>query len=264
MKTRFAFPLLALSLALTACGGEWSRRVRRRRRVDGKADSATAPAASRPSPARTARPTSTCSPPTARRSSSRRATPPAGRREAGHRDRARQRPVRRELPAPRGAERPVLLQPPRRQLARSIATSEIYVTKSNAERAIDRRRSASCSATKVRPPPRGDASRSSRASTASTTSTCAPPTARSSSSPRATPAAQRPSPAPRSVRANGADARRYQVKDAANGQAYFVARRHQRPGHRRLSETYVTRSNAERGASTVATILQSESIAHAQ
>jgi uncharacterized protein YegP (UPF0339 family) len=66
-----------------------------------------------------------------------------------------------------------------------------------------------------------------------------------------------------SVRANGPDAARYQVKDAANGQAYFVlmAANGQVIG---VSETYASRSNAQRGATTVATLLQSESVADAR
>jgi uncharacterized protein len=57
-----------------------------------------------------------------------------------------------------------------------------------------------------------------------------------------------------SVLANGPDAHRYQIKDAANGQAYFVltAANGQVIG---VGETYASRSNAERGAETVEALL---------
>jgi uncharacterized protein YegP (UPF0339 family) len=57
-----------------------------------------------------------------------------------------------------------------------------------------------------------------------------------------------------SVRTNGPLAQRYQVKDAANGQAYFVlvAGNGQVIG---VSETYASRSNAERGAAEVTALL---------
>ncbi len=66
-----------------------------------------------------------------------------------------------------------------------------------------------------------------------------------------------------SVRANGVDATRYQVKDAVNGQAYFVltAANGQVIG---VSETYASRSNAERGATAVETLLAGGTVADAQ
>jgi uncharacterized protein len=59
-----------------------------------------------------------------------------------------------------------------------------------------------------------------------------------------------------SVSANGTVASHYQIKDAANGQAYFVlvAGNGQVVG---VSETYFSRSNAERGAQTVQALLTS-------
>jgi uncharacterized protein YegP (UPF0339 family) len=57
-----------------------------------------------------------------------------------------------------------------------------------------------------------------------------------------------------SVAGNGSNAARYQVRDAADGQAYFVltAANGQVIG---LSETYVSRANAERGAAAVQALL---------
>jgi uncharacterized protein YegP (UPF0339 family) len=57
-----------------------------------------------------------------------------------------------------------------------------------------------------------------------------------------------------SVSSNGAVASHYQVRDAANGQAYFVlkAANGEVIG---MSEMYVSRSNAQRAASAVATLL---------
>ena len=59
-----------------------------------------------------------------------------------------------------------------------------------------------------------------------------------------------------SVRANGPDAQRYELRDAANGQTYFVlkAANGQVVG---VSQTYATRSSAERGAATVQALLSS-------
>src|SRR5439155_5939634 len=58
-----------------------------------------------------------------------------------------------------------------------------------------------------------------------------------------------------SVRANGNNPSRYQVRDAANGQAYFVlkASNGQIIGS---SETYVSRSGAQTAAAAVAAMLQ--------
>jgi len=66
-----------------------------------------------------------------------------------------------------------------------------------------------------------------------------------------------------SVRTNGPTAARYQVKDAANGQAYFVltAANNQVIG---VSETYATRSNAERAAGEVAALLSGTAIVDAK
>jgi uncharacterized protein len=61
-----------------------------------------------------------------------------------------------------------------------------------------------------------------------------------------------------SVRQNGIDGHRYQIKDAASGQAYFVlqAANGEVIG---VSETYSSRSNAQQGAAAVAAMLTSAS-----
>jgi uncharacterized protein len=66
-----------------------------------------------------------------------------------------------------------------------------------------------------------------------------------------------------SVRTNGPDANRYQVRDAANGQAYFVliAANGQVIG---VSETYASRSNAERAVGQVSALLSGTAIIDAQ
>jgi uncharacterized protein YegP (UPF0339 family) len=66
-----------------------------------------------------------------------------------------------------------------------------------------------------------------------------------------------------SVRNWGTDARRYTLKDAANGQAYFVltASNGQVVG---VSETYDSRSNAQRGIDGVVSLLTTATIAAAQ
>jgi uncharacterized protein YegP (UPF0339 family) len=66
-----------------------------------------------------------------------------------------------------------------------------------------------------------------------------------------------------SVRSNGPTASRYQVRDAANGQAYFVLK----AGNGQVigvSETYASRDNAERAATEVATLLSGTAIIDAQ
>jgi uncharacterized protein YegP (UPF0339 family) len=66
-----------------------------------------------------------------------------------------------------------------------------------------------------------------------------------------------------SVRTNGPTATRYQVRDAANGQAYFVLK----AGNGQVigvSETYASRENAERGASEVTALLSGTAIIDAQ
>jgi uncharacterized protein len=66
-----------------------------------------------------------------------------------------------------------------------------------------------------------------------------------------------------SVRTNGPTATRYEVRDAANGQAYFVlkAANGQVIG---VSETYASRSNADRGAGEVTALLSGTAIIDAQ
>jgi uncharacterized protein YegP (UPF0339 family) len=66
-----------------------------------------------------------------------------------------------------------------------------------------------------------------------------------------------------SVRANGTNAARFQVRDAADGQAYFVliAGNGEVIG---VSETYASRSNAQRGADAVLALLTTATIADAQ
>lgn len=57
-----------------------------------------------------------------------------------------------------------------------------------------------------------------------------------------------------SVRTNGVDANRYEVRDAADGQSYFVLK----AGNGQVigrSELYVSKSNAARGANTVMSII---------
>jgi len=66
-----------------------------------------------------------------------------------------------------------------------------------------------------------------------------------------------------SVRSHGTSVARYQVRDAADGQAYFVlvAVNGQVIG---VSETYATRSNAERAVSAVADLVRGTTIAQAE
>jgi uncharacterized protein YegP (UPF0339 family) len=65
-----------------------------------------------------------------------------------------------------------------------------------------------------------------------------------------------------SVKTNGIDARRFTVKDAVNGQAYFVltAANGQVIG---VSETYVSRSNADHAAQAVSALIQTGTVADA-
>lgn len=66
-----------------------------------------------------------------------------------------------------------------------------------------------------------------------------------------------------SVRTNGPLAARYQLRDAANGQAYFVLK----AGNGQVigvSETYVSRDHAERGAAEVTALLGGTAIIDAQ
>ena len=66
-----------------------------------------------------------------------------------------------------------------------------------------------------------------------------------------------------SVRTNGTDATRYEIRDAANGEAYFVLK----AGNGQIigvSETYYSRSNAQRGADTVAQLIADGTIVDAQ
>ena len=66
-----------------------------------------------------------------------------------------------------------------------------------------------------------------------------------------------------SVRAHGASLSRFQVRDAVDGQAYFVLKavNGQVIG---MSEMYVSRSNAQRGAEAVVALLQSTPVQSAQ
>lgn len=66
-----------------------------------------------------------------------------------------------------------------------------------------------------------------------------------------------------SVRTNGPVATRYQLRDAANGQTYFVLK----AGNGQVigvSETYVSRDNAERGATETLALLSGTAIIDAQ
>jgi uncharacterized protein len=66
-----------------------------------------------------------------------------------------------------------------------------------------------------------------------------------------------------SVSVNGPNRGRYEIRDAVNGQAYFVLK----AGNGQIigcSETYVTRSGAEAGADAVAAMLQTTPVQQAQ
>ncbi len=63
-----------------------------------------------------------------------------------------------------------------------------------------------------------------------------------------------------SVRENGGDLEQYEIREASNGEFYFVlkAKNHEIIG---VSETYVSKSNAVRGMETVASLIASEKVA---
>lgn len=62
-----------------------------------------------------------------------------------------------------------------------------------------------------------------------------------------------------SVRENGGDLEQYEIREAESGEFYFVleAKNHEIIG---VSETYVSKSNAERGMETVAELVASEKV----
>jgi uncharacterized protein YegP (UPF0339 family) len=66
-----------------------------------------------------------------------------------------------------------------------------------------------------------------------------------------------------SVRENGGDLEQYEVREADNGEFYFVlkAKNHEIIG---VSELYVSKSNANRGLETVAELIGSEKVADAR
>jgi uncharacterized protein YegP (UPF0339 family) len=66
-----------------------------------------------------------------------------------------------------------------------------------------------------------------------------------------------------SVRENGGDLEQYEVREAEDGQFYFVlkAKNHEIIG---MGELYVSKSNAERGLETVAELIASEKVANAR
>jgi uncharacterized protein YegP (UPF0339 family) len=134
-----------------------------------------------------------------------------------------------------------------------IGTSELYSTKSNAERAVNTSLSLVAEATKAAAPKNatfqvfkgldskyyfhlragnGEIVLQSQSYTKNATATSGID----------------------SVLSNGATAARYQVKDAANGQAYFVLTASNGKTIA-TSETYVSRSNAQRGADAVVQLL---------